>query len=54
LEEVGKDIEILPKMAMLACLENVCIKDIEGIFEWNYKRFKKIEGESDRIIKILK
>ncbi|MBI5401276.1 phosphotransferase [Candidatus Wolfebacteria bacterium] len=37
-----KDIEILPKMAMLACAENIYLKP-EGIFKWNYKRFEKIE-----------
>lgn len=43
-----KDIEILPKMAMLACAENIYLKP-EGIFKWNYKRFKKIEEEKDLI-----
>lgn len=46
-----KDIEILPQMAMLACAENIYLKP-EGIFKWNYKRFKKIEEEKD-LIKIL-
>ncbi|MBI4993563.1 phosphotransferase [Candidatus Wolfebacteria bacterium] len=43
------DIEILPKMAMLVCLENVYLESIDGIFKWNFKRFKKIEKEQDLI-----
>jgi len=43
-----KDIEILPQMAMLACAENIYLEP-EGIFKWNYKRFKKIEEEKDLI-----
>ncbi len=41
-----KDIEILPKMAMLACVENIYLEPNDGIFKWNYKRFKKIEEEN--------
>ncbi|OGG43097.1 hypothetical protein A3G50_02160 [Candidatus Jorgensenbacteria bacterium RIFCSPLOWO2_12_FULL_42_11] len=43
-----KDIEILPQMAMLACAGNIYLKP-EGVFKWNYKRFKKIEEEKDLI-----
>ncbi len=42
-----KDVEILPKMAMLACAENIYFNG--GIYKWNYKRFKKIEEEKDLI-----
>lgn len=48
-----KDIEILPKMAMLACLENVYLKSINKIFKWNYKRFEKIEKKQNSIKKLV-
>ena len=48
-----KDIEILPQMAMLACAENIYLKP-EGIFKWNYKRFKVIEKEKDLIVDLVK
>lgn len=48
-----KDIEILPKMAMLACAENIYLKP-EGVFKWNYKRFKVIEKEKDLLINLSK
>jgi Ser/Thr protein kinase RdoA (MazF antagonist) len=38
-----KDIEILPKMAMLACAENILLKPNDKVFKWNYKRFKEVE-----------
>lgn len=38
-----KDIEILPKMAMLACAENILLKPNDKVFKWNYKRFKRVE-----------
>ncbi len=50
----AKDIEILPYMAMLACAENIYLKSIDGIFKWNYKRFKIIEEEKDIIINLSK
>ena len=38
-----KDIEILPKIAMLACAENILLKPNDKVFKWNYKRFKEVE-----------
>lgn len=49
-----EDIEILPKMAMLACLENVYLKSTNSIFQWNYKRFKKIKKNEKLIKEIAK
>lgn len=49
-----EDIEILPQMAMLACVENICPKSTGGIFKWNYKRFKIINEEKNTITNLSK
>ncbi len=48
------DIEILPYMAKLACAENIYLESIDGVFKWNYKRFKIIEEEKNLIINLSK